>query len=178
MKKPTSNRSSKSRAPQPATIDVGGQTVRANCMRCARRYRAFTKEAERWNVDYRSGFIMGLLCPGCQTVEENLEAEINLIDLKRSKVAKFKSLSNWKQPELIVQAIDQQVARVVRQHRDNAQALGETHLLVDIQGWAREAVDEWPGSKGQPQAGLETAYAVAEDMIREILDRSRGAAAV
>ena len=44
------------------------------CERCSRRYRG----AGDWNMNVRSGVVVGLLCPGCQTPEENAEAEINL----------------------------------------------------------------------------------------------------
>lgn len=31
-----------------------------------------------WNVTMRDGVAVGFLCPGCQTVEENAEAEMNV----------------------------------------------------------------------------------------------------
>lgn len=43
------------------------------CTRCQRRWRG----AENWNVTVEQGFPVGITCPSCQTVDENLEAEIN-----------------------------------------------------------------------------------------------------
>lgn len=47
------------------------------CDRCRRRYRGHGE----WNVIGRQGAIVGLLCPSCQTPEENAEAEINAATL-------------------------------------------------------------------------------------------------
>lgn len=43
------------------------------CDRCRKRYRNHGD----WNVIFQSGFIVGYLCPKCQTVEENAEAVVN-----------------------------------------------------------------------------------------------------
>lgn len=44
-----------------------------HCERCARRYR----NRGAWNCVFRAGACIALLCPRCQTPEENAEAEIN-----------------------------------------------------------------------------------------------------
>ncbi|GAA4668526.1 hypothetical protein [Gordonia humi] len=44
------------------------------CTRCGRRAR---KQIEAWNVETRSGRIVAVICPTCQTPEDNAEAEIN-----------------------------------------------------------------------------------------------------
>jgi hypothetical protein len=36
---------------------------------------------ELWNIVVESGYITGLICPDCQTAEENTEAEINAATL-------------------------------------------------------------------------------------------------
>jgi len=43
------------------------------CERCARKYR----DRGAWNGVYEAGVCVALLCPRCQTVEENAEAEVN-----------------------------------------------------------------------------------------------------
>jgi hypothetical protein len=45
------------------------------CRRCGKRYRGHAG----WNEDYVAGLVAGLLCPDCQTAEENLGAEVNLV---------------------------------------------------------------------------------------------------
>lgn len=47
------------------------------CARCDRRY----KGRGDWNATVVAGVVVGLLCPSCQTVEENAEAESNLATL-------------------------------------------------------------------------------------------------
>lgn len=43
------------------------------CSRCSRRYRGHGD----WNYTLENGVIVGVLCPDCQTPEENVEAAIN-----------------------------------------------------------------------------------------------------
>ncbi len=43
------------------------------CERCQRRYRG----SGDWNVTTRDGEAIGILCPTCQTPEENVEAVVN-----------------------------------------------------------------------------------------------------
>lgn len=43
------------------------------CERCDRRY----KGRGDWNVTVVAGVVVGLLCPSCQSIEENAEAEVN-----------------------------------------------------------------------------------------------------
>ena len=47
------------------------------CSRCARRWRGHGE----WNMTMVRGRVAGLLCPSCQTPEENAEAEINFATL-------------------------------------------------------------------------------------------------
>lgn len=43
------------------------------CDRCGRRYRG----SGDWNFMLQSGYVIGTICPTCQTPEENAEAVIN-----------------------------------------------------------------------------------------------------
>jgi hypothetical protein len=50
------------------------------CTRCRKRWRGpGSRNADRWNVDLIAGLIVGHLCPDCQTTEEDLGAEVNLV---------------------------------------------------------------------------------------------------
>lgn len=51
------------------------------CTRCNRRLR----NGVGWNIVFASGVVTGFLCPGCQTPQENTEAEINEATLDYSK---------------------------------------------------------------------------------------------
>ena len=44
------------------------------CNRCGRRWRG----QNGWNVDMIAGIEAGYLCPGCQSADEDLDAELNL----------------------------------------------------------------------------------------------------
>lgn len=54
------------------------------CDRCSRIYAIISAEDDslivasdgEWNVEFSKGRIVGLICPACQTPEENAEAEI------------------------------------------------------------------------------------------------------
>jgi hypothetical protein len=45
------------------------------CYRCGKRHRG----QDGWNEDYVAGLVIGHLCPDCQSSEENLGAEVNLV---------------------------------------------------------------------------------------------------
>jgi hypothetical protein len=62
---------------------TGNKAVK--CARCRRRYRAGAKDADRWNAGFSKGYLTGVVCPDCQTPEENAEAEINDATLDYSK---------------------------------------------------------------------------------------------
>lgn len=53
---------------------AGGSMKKRQCDRCGRRWRG----QSGWNATMKAGWEVGTLCPGCQTPEENAEAEINL----------------------------------------------------------------------------------------------------
>jgi hypothetical protein len=44
------------------------------CYRCDKRCR----NPEFWNVEHVAGVELGAICPSCQTVEEDLAAQVNL----------------------------------------------------------------------------------------------------
>lgn len=45
------------------------------CDRCKGTPTA--QDRHLWNVTVKQGIIVGFLCPNCQTVEEDLEAQVN-----------------------------------------------------------------------------------------------------
>ena len=46
------------------------------CDRCRRSLRK-AKDVDGWNAIFKTGVVIGLLCPKCQTPAENAEAVIN-----------------------------------------------------------------------------------------------------
>jgi hypothetical protein len=45
------------------------------CVRCRKRQRS----PEGWNVDYVAGLVIGYVCANCQSAEEDLGAQVNLV---------------------------------------------------------------------------------------------------
>ncbi len=46
------------------------------CSRCGRRYRDRGRDSGEWNAIIKSGLVIAVICPDCQTPEENTEAVI------------------------------------------------------------------------------------------------------
>lgn len=53
------------------------------CQRCNKRHRG----SGEWNVTLKDGAILAVLCPACQTPEENAEALINEATINYSQDA-------------------------------------------------------------------------------------------
>lgn len=66
---------------------------KVSCARCRKTTRVTA--AEGWNVEFKAGRPAGAICPGCQTPEENAEAEINAatIDYSSGRVDAFGRMS-------------------------------------------------------------------------------------
>ncbi|MFJ9041059.1 hypothetical protein ACIRF8_31355 [Streptomyces sp. NPDC102406] len=52
-----------------------------HCVRCTRACWKESSDASRWNTEFDKGVPIGLLCPTCQTPEENAEAEVKAATL-------------------------------------------------------------------------------------------------
>lgn len=53
------------------------RTPIGKCMRCSRTCRQNAQDFTAWNTQFSKGRAVGLICPQCQTDEENAEAVIN-----------------------------------------------------------------------------------------------------
>ncbi|MGH3171003.1 MAG: hypothetical protein ACRDN0_34675, partial [Trebonia sp.] len=73
-------------------------TTAIRCGRCKRRFRKSAKDADQWNVTTSQGVITDFTCPGCQSSEENAEAEINLATLDYSVDPFGRSVARPKRP--------------------------------------------------------------------------------
>ncbi|MFD9061486.1 hypothetical protein ACFVZ3_08215 [Kitasatospora purpeofusca] len=47
-----------------------------HCSRCTRACWKDSDDYLRWNATMSRGVLVGLICPGCQTAEEHVEAEV------------------------------------------------------------------------------------------------------
>ena len=65
------------------------KTIR--CDRCNRRYR----NQNDWNVTVKNGYIVGHLCPDCQTPEEYTEAAINEATTDYGMLAETGQMIGW-----------------------------------------------------------------------------------
>lgn len=140
-----------------------------HCERCGRKLHESASDYATWNVVFKSGYVTGYVCPGCQTREESEGADANAAELEGSTLVDWNSLSERKQAELRVQAIYQCAHAVIKRHRDRAEKAGKTHVKVEVDAWAAEAIAEWPGIVGQPESAKVAAREVAADEIRAAL---------
>jgi hypothetical protein len=58
------------------------------CKRCTAT-TFLDKPKAGWNMVYDKGYLTGYLCPGCQSPEENAEAEINEATVKPTGMDEF-----------------------------------------------------------------------------------------
>ena len=59
--------------------DVAGG-IPKRCSRCGKRLPTNPDWSRNWNIQWVVGYATGYLCPNCQTVEEDLEAQVAEID--------------------------------------------------------------------------------------------------
>jgi hypothetical protein len=62
-------------------VDQTGTSRTIRCTSC----RKVCREMYGWNMDLKSGVVVGFLCPTCQSPEENAEAEINMATLEYAR---------------------------------------------------------------------------------------------
>jgi hypothetical protein len=55
------------------------EPIPARCMSCSRRCRSSDATAGTWNKESIAGLVIGVLCPDCQTVEQDLEAQVRQV---------------------------------------------------------------------------------------------------
>lgn len=145
------------------------QSMPTHCKRCGREFSEEVRDATEWNVDFASGYITGLICPRCQTPEDSLEAQINDIELNGAETVEWDSLSSREKNDVIHDAIYQRAVATIEKHKKAAQMSGDTNVAVDPAAWGQEAVDSWPGIKGQSVAVRADAVALATDIISQLL---------
>lgn len=58
-----------------------------HCSRCTRACWKEADDASRWNTEFDRGVLVGVLCPECQTPEENAEAEVKAATLDYANTA-------------------------------------------------------------------------------------------
>lgn len=63
-----------------------------HCIKCRRRYRPGAKDGSLWNAEIRDGLIQWVICPDCQTPEQNLEAMVKeaLLDYYRDAAGRIR----------------------------------------------------------------------------------------
>lgn len=105
------------------------------CRECGKRMR----NPKGWNVEMIAGIEAGYLCPDCQTIEEDLVAELNLT-LGRSSVTEGFTVNSG--DDLTDERLEEVINSLIRTYptpeimRDKAdrlaQARGTRHWMVGI----------------------------------------------
>ena len=152
------------------------QSMPTHCMRCGRKRQETAHDSDQWNIDFSSGYPTGLICPRCQTVEDAMAAQANDLALEGSTLVEWDSLSSREKSNMLHDAIYQRAVATIEKHRTTAQRAGDTHVRVDPAGWGQEAVDSWPGIKGQSAVVRASAISLASEIITRLLglDKVRG----
>ncbi|WP_432789392.1 hypothetical protein QYM46_13795 [Brevibacterium sp. K11IcPPYGO002] len=145
------------------------QPMPTHCKRCGRTYQEKAHDSGQWNIDFASGYVTGLICPRCQTAEDVMEAQANDLALEGSTIVEWDSLSSSEKNDVIHDAIYQRAVATIEKHKKAAQMAGDTHVMVDPASWGQEAVDSWPGIKGQSAAVRTSANSLATDIITQVL---------
>ena len=60
---------------------------KVQCSRCSNTVSVAGAARALWNITVKQGRVIGHLCPGCQTPDENAEAEINAATTRYSRDA-------------------------------------------------------------------------------------------
>lgn len=144
------------------------------CERCGKRYREHLAQADQWNVRMVAGYPKGLICPGCQTAGDSLEADVNAALLGDTQLSVidgdgWTALGEEGRADLIMDTIETRACSVITAHRERAEMAGQTHVEVDVKAWAAEAIDGAQLFAGQSEELLGQARAQAEDTIRQML---------
>lgn len=104
------------------------------------------RNADRWNMNWVAGLVVGYLCPDCQTPQEDLEAEFRFIT---------DDYSQWR-PLNTAGGTTTVVARI-------AESLAKTYPTPEIM---RHKATQLEDARKNPQASqmVELMRAVADDM--------------
>jgi hypothetical protein len=113
------------------------------CSRCRKRMR----NPKGWNVEMIAGIEGGYLCPGCQTVEEDLDAELNLT-LGRSAVGKEITVNSFNDltTEVLTKIVDGLIRtdptpEIMRDKADRlARARGDRFWVVGVMRWTADGM--------------------------------------
>jgi hypothetical protein len=114
------------------------------CSRCNKRMR----NPQGWNVEMIASIEAGYLCPGCQTVEEDLDAELNLT-LGRSTVGKRIKVNGPEDltTDVLTEIINGLVGayptpEIMRDKADRlAQSRGDRFWMVGIMRWTADGME-------------------------------------
>jgi hypothetical protein len=98
---------------------------RRNVIRC-QRCRQRCRNLERWNNIHVAGLVAGHLCPACQSPEEDLEAELNLVLHPPSTWRNADLSSGEGRVRYITQLIAQYPTPTIMRHKADLLAAGRS----------------------------------------------------
>jgi len=131
-------------------------TTFAKCTRCQKKYRS----RGEWNAVYNAGIMTGILCPACQTPEENAEAVIN-------QATTFYGTTQPAQPADVAELLVNRCEKAVRKFAELAVDTGISFPVSDV---VKSVIDGLPAvylkAFDQPLADVLTG------IVQSILDGS------
>lgn len=118
--------------------------VTESCMRCGRAFDLSPgSDQGQWIERWKIGRLEGVICPGCQTPEENLRAQVDSIENEGSErvLVNLADLDRETRVKLMLEAVWASAKRVVNEMLERAAMLkeaGEEPMIL-----TEELVDEW-----------------------------------
>lgn len=143
-----------------------------HCKRCGRSFSPVDKDANLWNADFVAGALKGYVCPRCQTVEESLGAEIDSVELESSQLVDAPAINEMSSDEfedLVMTVIESGCRAIIKRERTRGEMAELNEVLVDLNAWAAEVVDESAFFKGQPEPVQSSAKELALDVLTQML---------
>ncbi len=136
------------------------------CERCTKRYRG----AGDWNAILRDGEVVGVLCPACQTPEENSEAVVNQATVVYTRDAKGRTLGRAKGESGHFEALAADLLRRTEEAvRRLASLAVETGITMSLDDAVQMVEDGLPADYPMPaDSGIAGRGAMIGRMARDI----------
>ena len=137
-----------------------------SCMRCGRAFDLSPgSDQGQWIEKWRSGVLEGVICPGCQTPEQSLRAQVDSIEDEGSErvVVDLSTLDGETRAKLMIEAAWASAKRIVLEMGERAdmlKAAGEEPMILTeelVDEWAERAIRETPmldGASGNAREAL------------------------
>lgn len=148
------------------------------CSQCDRRMRREVEaDGQQWNAVYRLGYVVGHLCPQCQTPEENAEAEVNAALSSSGTLHDWAASTPEENAKAIVRGLYQHTEDVWREWLRGVAASTDAETVeLDLDALTEQAwgtlPQQWRDMARTPDA-VETGKDTIRDHFEWLIEQSR-----